>query len=82
LEKEKKRKKSVEMCIRIDEARCVVRIHPRTAEASGILPHLDELYFTTAEKKILENCRSIVPNFMNDQFILIRSTALSTAPTL
>ncbi len=32
--------------------------HPRTAEASGI--------FTTAEKKILENCRCIVPNFMND----------------
>jgi hypothetical protein len=28
--------------------------------------HLDEFYFTTDEKKILENCRCIVPNFMND----------------
>ncbi len=25
--------------------------------------------FTTVEKKILENCRCIVPNFMNYQFI-------------
>jgi hypothetical protein len=33
------------------------------------LPQLDEFYFTTAEKKILENCRCIVPNFMNDSFI-------------
>ncbi len=32
----------------------------------GFLPQLDEFYFTTAEKKILENCRCIVPNFMND----------------
>jgi hypothetical protein len=50
----------------------------------GFLPQLDEFYFTTAEKKILENCRSggIVPNFMNDSFISIRSTALSPAPTL
>jgi hypothetical protein len=30
------------------------------------LPQLDEFYFTTAEKKILENCRCIVPNFIND----------------
>jgi hypothetical protein len=27
---------------------------------------LDEFYFTTAEKKLLENCRFSVPNFMND----------------
>jgi hypothetical protein len=32
----------------------------------GFLPQLDEFYFTTAKKKILENCRCIVPNFMND----------------
>jgi hypothetical protein len=32
----------------------------------GFLPQLDEFYFTTSEKKILENCRYIVPNFMND----------------
>ncbi len=32
----------------------------------GFLPQLDEFYFTTPEKKILENCRCIVPNFMND----------------
>ena len=32
----------------------------------GFLPQLDEFYFTTAEKKILENCRCIVPNFIND----------------
>jgi hypothetical protein len=25
----------------------------------------------TAEKEILENCRCIVPNFMNDEFISI-----------
>jgi hypothetical protein len=32
----------------------------------GFLPQLDAFYFTTDEKKILENCRCIVPNFMND----------------
>jgi hypothetical protein len=32
----------------------------------GFLPQLDEIYFTTAKKKILENYRCIVPNFMND----------------
>jgi len=32
----------------------------------GFLPQLDGFYFTTDEKKILENCRCIVPNFMND----------------
>jgi len=32
----------------------------------GFSPQLDELYFTTVEKKILENCRCIVPNSMND----------------
>jgi hypothetical protein len=37
-----------------------------TEEASGILPKPDEFYFTTAEKKLLENCRCIVPNFNND----------------
>jgi hypothetical protein len=42
----------------------------RTAEASGIFTTLDEFYFTTAEKKFLENCRCIVPNFMNDLFIV------------
>ena len=44
----------------------LVRPHPRTAETSGIFTTLDEFYFTTSEKKILENCRCIVPNFMND----------------
>jgi hypothetical protein len=32
----------------------------------GFLPQLDEFYFTTAEKKLLENYRFIVPNFNND----------------
>jgi hypothetical protein len=32
---------------------------------------LDEFYFTTADKKIVENCRFIVPNFINDYFISI-----------
>jgi hypothetical protein len=32
----------------------------------GFLPQPDEFYFTTAENKILEKCRCIVPNFMND----------------
>ena len=35
-------------------------------DLQGFLPQLDEFYFTTAEKKILENCRCIVPNFIND----------------
>jgi hypothetical protein len=42
------------------------KTHPRTAEASGIFTTLDELYFTTAEKKVLENSGCIVPNFNND----------------
>jgi hypothetical protein len=32
----------------------------------GFLPQLDEFYFTTAEKKILEKCRCTVPNLIND----------------
>ena len=32
----------------------------------GFLQQLDEFYFTTAEKKILENFRFHVPNFIND----------------
>jgi hypothetical protein len=43
-----------------------VLTHPRTEEAQGFFPQLDEFYFTTAEKKILGNCRCTVPNFMND----------------
>jgi hypothetical protein len=30
--------------------------HPRTVEVSGISTTMDEFYFTTDEKKILENC--------------------------
>jgi hypothetical protein len=42
-------------------------IPPRDGKGfKGFLPQLDEFYFTTAEKKIFENCRCIVPNFMND----------------
>jgi hypothetical protein len=37
-----------------------------TGRLQGLLPRHDELYFKTDEKKILQNCRSIVPNFMND----------------
>ena len=50
----------------IYECRCDERLHPRTAEATGIFTTTDEFYFTTAEKKLLENCRCIVPNFNND----------------
>jgi hypothetical protein len=33
---------------------------------SGIFfPQLHEFYFTTAGKKIVENCRCIVPNFIS-----------------
>ncbi len=43
---------------------------PKEAEASGDFYHdwTNSIlqHFTTAEKKILENCRCIVPNFMND----------------
>ena len=48
--------------------------HPRMVDDSGILQHLDEFYFATAEKKILENYRCIVPNFINDSFISIVPT--------
>jgi hypothetical protein len=44
---------------------CLESYAPPT-EASGIFTTLAEFYFTTDEKKILENCRCIVPNFMND----------------
>jgi hypothetical protein len=43
--------------------------HPAThgwERPQGFLPQPDESYFTTAEKKLLENCRCIVPNFNND----------------
>jgi hypothetical protein len=32
----------------------------------GFLPQLDEFYFTTVEKKLLEKCTCIVPNFITD----------------
>ncbi len=44
---------------------CIYRTQGRR-RLQGFLPQLDEFYFTTAEKKIWENCRCIVPNFMND----------------
>jgi len=44
-----------------------------------ILPQTDEFYFTTAEKKIVENFRCIPPNFIkyfsvNAEFIMKRNT--------
>ncbi len=49
------------------------RIHPRTdgERLRGILIYqkwMNKFYFT---KKIVENCRCIVPNFINDEFISI-----------
>ena len=44
---------------------CIFTTHGRR-RLQGFLPRLDEFYFTTAEKKLLENCRCIVPNFNND----------------
>jgi hypothetical protein len=38
----------------------------RRQRLQGFSPQLDEFYFTTVEKKILENYRCIVPNSMND----------------
>ena len=48
-----------------------VLFHPRLVgwDGKGFLKQLHEFYFTTGEKKILENYRWIVPNFMNDYFI-------------
>jgi hypothetical protein len=43
--------------------------HDTCERFQGFLPQPDEFYFTTDEKKILENCRCIVPNFINDKFI-------------
>jgi hypothetical protein len=43
--------------------------HDTCERLQGFLPQPDEFYFTTDEKKILENCRCIVPNFINDKFI-------------
>ncbi len=34
----------------------------RSSGREGFLPHLDEFYFTTGEKKLLGNCRSIAPS--------------------
>ncbi len=45
--------------------RCFMSTHGRRM-LQGFLPQLDEFYFTTAEKKILGNCKCIVPNYMND----------------
>jgi hypothetical protein len=42
----------------------------------GIFTTLDEFYFTTAEKKILENCRCILPNFKNDYEIRNNAPAI------
>jgi hypothetical protein len=41
---------------------------------------LDEFYFTTAEKKILENCGCIVPNFMNDYCNSFKQKARALPP--
>ncbi len=43
--------------------------HPRTGRPQRLLPHWTNSYFTAAGKKIMENCRCILPNFMNDSFI-------------
>ena len=40
----------------------------------GFWSQLDEFYFTTTEKKIVENYRWIVQNFINDYFIWIQPT--------
>ncbi len=37
-----------------------------TPHGNFILPQLDEFYLTTAGKKIVKNCKCIVPNFIND----------------
>jgi len=45
---------------------CEITCPPKDGgDLKGFLPQMDEFYFTTAEKKILENCRCIVPNFMS-----------------
>jgi hypothetical protein len=43
-----------------------IAYQPGRRMLQGFLPQMDEFYFTTAEKKNLENCRCSVPNFMND----------------
>jgi hypothetical protein len=70
LRKKKSEKKAFECVlewIRRQDVLCV-STHGRQ-RLQGFLPQLDESYFTTDEKKILENCRYIVPNFMNDKYI-------------
>jgi hypothetical protein len=39
----------------------------------GFLPQLDEYYFATAAKRLLENCRCIVPNFINDETLSVQT---------
>jgi hypothetical protein len=45
-----------------------------------IFTTLDEFYFTTSEKKLLENCRCIVPDFTNDYFIYIHNPGVVYRP--
>jgi hypothetical protein len=47
-----------------------VTYHSRTTKVSGVFTTTDEFYFSTSEKTILENCRCIVPNFMNGVVIV------------
>jgi hypothetical protein len=49
--KKKSEEKSVGMCIRRDEARFVVRIHPRTTEASGIFTTTGRIIFYNTWKE-------------------------------
>jgi hypothetical protein len=65
-ERKKARKKALE-CVLEEMRQDLLYVSTQGRQRlQGFLPQLDESYFTTPEKKILENCRYIVPNFMND----------------
>ena len=50
----------------IEDSNTIVVQPSPPKDDGGFLPQLDEIYFTTVEKKFLENYRYIVPNFMDD----------------
>jgi hypothetical protein len=50
----------------IEDSHTIVVQPSPPKDDGGFLPQLDEIYFTTVEKKFLENYRYIVPNFMDD----------------
>jgi hypothetical protein len=59
-----KKTKTVELSSYYSKSRLLTQGRRRPHRV--FLPQLDEIYFITAEKTILEKCVGIVPNFINE----------------